>query len=952
VLFPAPGSPATKTAFPIPERSNFFEITKKSGRYLFKMDHNVVTDYTNSTSTGNDNIKVFVRARPCADGTDAPKEMWGISKEQNGKLSILDPARHVGEHAFLFDHVLWTNTSQETLFKEVAKPIVDHILQGYNGCCFAYGQTGSGKTYSMFGEKGSKRGLIPRSIERIFEYIDAEKSKNKNLQVGVLVSMVEIYCDEIRDLGKAYLDKANLKQKQKMKTAEWYLEKLRARRSFAPPENNNSDDHDMCLEIREDVEGNVYVKDLSILPVTKLSEVEEIVERGFRLRATHQTKMNTTSSRSHTVFMVNVVQKDTLRGVEFSGTLNLVDLAGSERLGRSASEGQRLKEALSINRSLSALGKVATSLDPNAPSAYVPYRDSKLTRLLQNSLGGNSHTCVLATLNPERINYEECLCTLQFANRCRCVINQPRINYTDAQGKGVLQATVRRLQVEIKRLRFMVSIVIAKKNRQLQDVLLQLGVKDAEVLPDGRVQLSDGRVVGSKLDIEAIEAQVTQQANGGDEETLDFTKIENFGDMAMPRGNRTTEGGFDMTNDNLKRQLQSEQVKNKRLKERIYKHKEQFVKEKSEMVLKMDKLNSEMKIQRDIIATMKQDHSEVNLATRTKIAAVKKEQDEKIEAIISNSKTVNNLKLDELSKMGKSLNMNSSHLQQYKSKVQSIRSELTQDHSVHLEKLIQAHQVQLNNIEQQVQYTLMQKDIQMRRFVEDFNKYHENRTVVTSQYKTEMALLYKHCNKLTKIIKNIRNGEYRVRISAINEAAKRVHELQIPESEFPSKSLSNQFHEACKLEQSLEESRLERDEPCFSDSFKQVMEPPESHEDLLEGVVFNEVPLDTDVAMLSTGDLRELVDSLRQYIRTELSIDSMQDKLLEQVNGNPTIAYIKSLEDKVSVFQHSFQTEADKHKHLRIAHESLLRMSKPKLRPLSASYSSTILSRPKSALHK
>jgi hypothetical protein len=206
----------------------------------------------------------------------------------------------------------------------------------------------------------------------------------------------------------------------------------------------------MNYEIREDTEGNVFVKDLSLIPVNGLEEAMNLINAGLSVRATHETKMNAFSSRSHTIFTITILQRDTSSGQSISGMLNLVDLAGSERLKKSESQGIRLKEALHINTSLTALGKVIMALDPTTESAHVPYRDSKLTRILQNSLGGNSYTSVLAAIHPHPSYFEECLSTLQFANRCRNVRNNPRVNYIDGEDKD---RKIKRLLEEINNLR-------------------------------------------------------------------------------------------------------------------------------------------------------------------------------------------------------------------------------------------------------------------------------------------------------------------------------------------------------------------------------------------------------------------------------------------------------------------------------------------------------------------
>ncbi|CAM9924200.1 unnamed protein product, partial [Phaeothamnion confervicola] len=320
-------------------------------------------------------------------------------------------------------------------------PSWPQVLAGFNCCCFAYGQTGSGKTYSMFGEgKGDTRGMIPRCMEEIFSRLEVRAADKES---AVVVSFLEIYCDQIRDLGGAYTETARGQvgsDSQLHKTSDVYnhMQNMR-QQSFAPRGIDASasaargggnggngsgggldgggggggggagsggadvwaDYPYMNLEIHEDATGSVFVRDLSLIPVAGLGEVMALIAMGLRLRATHGTRMNEVSSRSHTVFTATVVQRDRRTGETCSAMLNLVDLAGSERLKKSASEGQRKSEALHINSSLTALGKVVMALDPTSNlGGHVPYRDSKLTRLLQNSLGGNAFTAVLATVHP------------------------------------------------------------------------------------------------------------------------------------------------------------------------------------------------------------------------------------------------------------------------------------------------------------------------------------------------------------------------------------------------------------------------------------------------------------------------------------------------------------------------------------------------------------------------
>ena len=356
------------------------------------MDHVVTSDYTNVAS--NENVQVYVRMRPPEDGEDVPPTMFDEIDGKKKKITIRDPNnRNYGEVSFAFDQIFTTSAQQSNIFEQVARPLIDRTLAGYNTCCFAYGQTGSGKTYSMFGEeRGSdSQGVIPRAVSNVFSRLmDLQRTR----ETAVVVSFLEIYCDQIRDLGKAYLDKDKTGGKRE-KTSDWYQENRRRASGVINPDQlkrerqdpsrpgsrggNNSRPgskeggsgkegsigisktrfavglgmsdtyYNQDLKIHEDLAGNVFVTNLSVIPVSTPEEAMTVVQMGFKLRATHETKMNAVSSRSHTVFTLTIVQKDHRSGDTITGMLNLVDLAGSERLNKSESTGQRMREALSIN---------------------------------------------------------------------------------------------------------------------------------------------------------------------------------------------------------------------------------------------------------------------------------------------------------------------------------------------------------------------------------------------------------------------------------------------------------------------------------------------------------------------------------------------------------------------------------------------------------------------------
>jgi kinesin family protein 5 len=277
---------------------------------------------------------------------------------------------------------------QADVFDFSIRPTVDDILNGYNGTVFAYGQTGAGKSYTMMGgniDDDVGKGIIPRIVEQIFASILASPS---NIEYTVRVSYMEIYMERIRDL--------------------------------LVPQNDN-------LPVHEEKNRGVYVKGLLEVYVSSVQEVYEVLRRGGEARAVSSTNMNAESSRSHSIFVLTVTQKNVETGSMKSGQLFLVDLAGSEKVGKTGASGQTLEEAKKINKSLSALGMVINSLT-DGKSSHIPYRDSKLTRILQESLGGNSRTTLIINCSPSSYNDAETLGTLKFGMRAKTIKNKAKVN--------------------------------------------------------------------------------------------------------------------------------------------------------------------------------------------------------------------------------------------------------------------------------------------------------------------------------------------------------------------------------------------------------------------------------------------------------------------------------------------------------------------------------------------
>uniref|UniRef100_A0A8C7D6I1 Kinesin family member 15 n=1 Tax=Oncorhynchus kisutch TaxID=8019 RepID=A0A8C7D6I1_ONCKI len=377
------------------------------------MQHQQITH-----SGDSDSIKVFVRVRPLTQGTGLTTD-----GDQGLCLTVTSP-NTIRLHSkpeprtFTYDHVADMDITQDSVFSSVAKNIVESCINGYNGTIFAYGQTGSGKTFTMLGPSDfdnftdDQRGVIPRSFEYLFFLINREVERSDNAKSFLCkCSFIEIYNEQIYDL----LDSASA-----------------------------------SLFLRENIKKGVFVEGAVEKFVTSAAEAYQVLSMGWRNRRVASTSMNRESSRSHAVFTMTLESKETAKEVVNIRTsqLNLVDLAGSERQRDTHTEGSRLKEASSINRSLMCLGQVIMALVDvsNGKSRHICYRDSKLTFLLRDSLGGNAKTYIIANVHPGSKCFGETLSTLQFAQRAKLIKNKAMIN-EDTQGN------VRQLQTEVKKLK-------------------------------------------------------------------------------------------------------------------------------------------------------------------------------------------------------------------------------------------------------------------------------------------------------------------------------------------------------------------------------------------------------------------------------------------------------------------------------------------------------------------
>lgn len=397
----------------------------------------------------------------------------------------------IEEKKFTFDNSFWSHSredehyaEQEDVYNSLGEEFLDHNFEGYHTCIFAYGQTGSGKSYTMMGTP-DQPGLIPRTCEDLFQRIEAAHNETPNISYNVRVSYFEVYNEHVRDL-------------------------------LVPVVPNQAPYY---LKIRESPVEGPYVKDLTEVPVRSIDEILRFMKMGDSSRTTASTKMNDTSSRSHAVFTIMLKQIhhdiETDETTERSSRIRLVDLAGSERAKATEATGQRLREGSNINKSLTTLGRVIAALaDPKSQrpgkragskDVVVPYRDSILTWLLKDSLGGNSKTAMIACIAPS--DYEETLSTLRYADqakriRTRAVVNQDSISAAERDAQiAAMAEEIRVLQLSVSDSRR------REKDAQQQEERLeeyQNRVVAMQRLMEERSQVAEAKIRSLQTENEAL----------------------------------------------------------------------------------------------------------------------------------------------------------------------------------------------------------------------------------------------------------------------------------------------------------------------------------------------------------------------------------------------------------------------------------------------------------------
>lgn len=485
-----PSRPVRSSYAPSSQRSRTSEVPKKTRSSIANPSSSFQKPKQQSTNkrqsdanTEESHISVYVRCRSRNDREI--KENSGVVVSTMGHMGkevcLQTGPMSVSNKTYTFDRVFGAESDQEMVYDGIANSVLEEMLQGYNCTVFAYGQTGTGKTYTMSGDiemsgnqLSENAGIIPRTLVALFKQLE------KSPDFSVKISFIELYNEELRDL---------LVQNE---TGE------RKVRIFEEPSKKS-----------------IVVQGMEEIFIKSATEGMKVLSDGSYKRQVAATQCNDLSSRSHTVFTITVHMKeiDPISGEEYLkiGKLNLVDLAGSENINRSGAENKRAREAGMINQSLLTLGRVINALVDQSP--HIPYRESKLTRLLQDSLGGQTKTCIIATISPAKVSLEETLSTLEYANRAKSIKNKPQVN--SSMSKKML---IKEYVQEIERLRNDLNATRSKNGIYVTEENWQQVTAESE---SRRIQVDE-----QKLRMEVLEEQIKKFKTNFETQLAQLNKVE------------------------------------------------------------------------------------------------------------------------------------------------------------------------------------------------------------------------------------------------------------------------------------------------------------------------------------------------------------------------------------------------------------------------------------------
>ena len=493
----------------------------------------------------SERVLCYVRIRPFTkDELDRDKTTpIEAIDEKNNSMTV---KKEFEKKNYNYDKIFPENTNQSEIFTVAGKNVIDSVLEGYNGTIFAYGQTGSGKTYTMVGEfeNEEKKGIIPRSFDYIFQKISDLKKTDENSNYTISIAFIQIYIENIQDL-------------------------------FEPTNK---------VVIREDKYNRVFLDGCKWIQVNNLKETQENFHKGEKIRVTESTKMNAHSSRSHALLIAKIEKsflKNKTNYIMTRSYLYLVDLAGSERVNKTNVKEMRLEEAKKINYSLLILGNCIQSLtDPKA--GHVNYRDSKLTRLLQESLGGNAKTSLIVTISPSNYNAEETISSLNFGQRAMKVKNKPVINATKD-----FFAISEKLQIDY-------DLICEKYQKLLEEFNL---IKDENLkFKNGEIQL-DFKKENIKKNFENFNKNNFIEVNNNNKEKIEKLNQKNQElENLIKKINKENEDKNEEINNLIKENKNFEnQIKNNtNLIKKLEEEKQTFLNEKNDQIIKINELNNNL----------------------------------------------------------------------------------------------------------------------------------------------------------------------------------------------------------------------------------------------------------------------------------------------------------------------------------------------------------------------
>lgn len=517
-------------------------------------------------------VMVHLRIRPFNDDDISRYGQSSSIEYSDDSRGIVVLRKDYEKKIFNFDSVFEGNTRQDLIFNRVAYPVVNSVIEGYNGTIFSYGQTGTGKTFTMIGGSGDLQGIIPRSAQHIFSHINSTQSHSFTVKVGFL----QIYMEMLQDLICPNVEKQ--------------------------------------IRIREDPEGGVYLSGISWTGVTSTKNCMELMYQGDKNRNTAFTSMNSHSSRSHAVYMIRIEKRvkhgrEQLEELERRGespdktmtnsVLYLVDLAGSERISKSKAAGNRLDEAKNINLGLLALGNCIQALSEKK-TKYIPFRDSKLTRLLEDSLGGNSKTALVVTIGPSLGHYQESISSLLFGTRAMKVENRPELNM-----KVDYKALCAQLQAELDKINDSNSMWTIEK-QQLTEALSKANT-EIENLNNDKAEM---QLTISDLKSKHQEATTSNYEQVHQEE---INKIKSYYKEKMKKKEAELKkivDEYDKSNNelgliiaHLNVQIVDLEAKNTGMKQELKLCKEELDKEKIDRQFRINEMNGQLEdLQRDLAA--------------------------------------------------------------------------------------------------------------------------------------------------------------------------------------------------------------------------------------------------------------------------------------------------------------------------------------------------------------